>query len=635
MLTPARNNSLAPSQLVGADPTPVPSATSDPKVKANTPDGPADTGTRTSKFSKLADLLAGSENSIANPLIKLALAIAHEINFQQKPNEIADAYRRRLIDFLLDMKPDEQAEVEHKSNLRSFDITLPLLAEAMKDHATPIAAKLIVMIEQAAGEAKVSFEDQASHLYEDGEDGHAEMADSLKYRSLPPQGEILEADPKPENAKPGETVTLQARENTPKQAQLVRAFVDELYDATKSLDDLFTFNDEQQPDETSPLPEAPNPKVLEPQNDERRSPVPSTSVRAANDLSFVRDSGPVAESAVQPQIARETREASKLVEVALTEEPQISGDKLPRTETEKLIAPLKAGIQAMISERLTSFASLAPRVSERQIAATISPSSTQAPAVQKEPPAPVTVDATPQRVPINLHDPAFVAKLTTLFLKDLPPATLAKLQVIADLLIANELGLLSEFLSEEVKSREGADAKSALTTASEFVAGKAEERIKDQATLPRAFGSGKLDDTATSSVIRNIQISDDPEQPAQTQGRNPPIGAPSNPAERIAQQIQLFNMLAFTPIPYPIIDEQEPPSNRKPDDKQDESEERDEDGERGGSHPDREHQQQHQETKQDEPAAGADNPFAPDVELKRHSTDAERAFHMYQKMGGF
>jgi len=635
MLTPVRSNSLTPSQLVQAEPVTGHTTTPEPKPKTNPPDVLAETGALKSKASRLADLLAGSENSISNPLIKLAIAVARAIDFQPRPNEIVADYRRRLIDFLLDMKTEEQGEVEQKSNLKSLGIPLPLLAEALKDHGTLIAAKLIVLIEKAASEATDTFEDQASHLYDDGHEGLGEMADSLKYRSLPSQGEILEADPKPQTIKQGDTSNRQAREITPNQAQLVRAFVDELYDAAISLDDLFPFKDEQQPEEKSPIPEPPNLKAIEPQNHERRSPVPSTGVRAPNDLSFVRDSGPVAKNDAQPQIAREARGVSNSVDVTLPEEPRITWDGVLRTETEKLIAPLKAGIQGMISERLTPFANLTPRVIERQIAAAPSAVSPQAAAVQNETNEPAAADATQQRAPINLRDPTFVAKLTTLFLKELPPATLAKLQVIADLLIANELGLLSEFLSEEAKSTESTVLKSALPSTGESMAGKAEEHIKDQAILPRSDASGKTDSTAQSPDVRKTQLSSDAEQPASVQNRNPSVTVPSSPAERIAQQMQLFNMLAFTPIPYPIVEEQEPPSSPQRNEKEDRGDEPDGEGGQDGGHPDREHQHRQQETKQGEPTADADNPFAPDAELKRHASDAERAFHMYQKMGGF
>lgn len=632
MLTPVRSSSLAPSSLVHAEPVTGQPQPPEKQTNARLAQNTSAADTLKNKFNKLADLLAGSQNSIANPLIKLAIAVAHSIDLKQFVHENMDDYRQRLIDVLLAMKPDEQAQVEQKSNLKSVGITLPNLAEAMKSNSSPNAAKLIAILEKSASETPMSFEDQASQVYSNSEDGHFEMADSLKYRSAPSQAGILTTQPASQAMRESNLPKQQNLDRAPNQADLVRTFVDELYEVAMSLDAEVGTDETIELNAKSPISEQTNIRSAQTNNDVKAGKGTSAGNTTSNRLLMSTDSVAVAKAEVQSPKNGEHPQEPRSVDVEVTDVLLKFGQMESGSDANELVPPPKAGILEMISERLMRSPILAPKLGDRNLLA-VAPSvplKEQVLQVQKE--LGSTVE-TPKRAPMPMHDPAYVAKLTTLFLKDLPTTTLAKLQAIADILIANQHALAADLLSAPSPDHGNSTKKSGPETLEQKMDGngtvaKDLNNVGRADSLTKEAQSQQLDELLTEDPFKQTEL------PSPTQGRAPQIAVQQTPLERIAQQMQLFNTLAFTPIPYPIVDEQEPPSSPQRQEKEDENEDPDADNDRSDGQSRRQNQNQQEESTQDNQSTGADNPFAPDIELKRHPSDAERAFHMYQKMGG-
>ena len=646
MLTPVHSNSSASRQLANAA-----AGTAEvPTIRSVAKDAPVkklkDIDQLSQQIAKLANLLIGSQNGLKNPLLKLALAVAKAIDFQQRPDEKIEEFVHRLADFLLAMKPEEQAAVEVKSGLKSLAIPVVLLAEALKDTSTPAAAKLVVLIEKALTDNQHTLEDHVSHSYSPKSENRPDMADSLKYRGSAPQAAIL--SPHLQIANEIHAVSSPAKWTDIKslQAQLVREFVVEVDRIAVSLDietespNLIETNYEEADPGNEPValksdfritpdvgqaqgekPQSaeiqPAPVQIPPKAMEATPTIPPVALMPRMELSE-----PVAPSG-QPSTDSPVQDAfpfSEHLHQSAAEDLHINP---PKPEPS-----LKSALLTVISERLARIARLDSKLADR-VQRLVEPrmQSQETPHAEQKYAPLQQMKSVEKSTHFLRHEQINMAHLTTQFLKDLPKATLVKLQAIASMLEVHGYPFESNSPTEPTAAKKQNATKGPLPQPQTPVDNMRSDAKGDPLFAKVNVGLKRAHAEEPNALPVSVSTEEQDKKLVAADRHQLPASMPT-PAERIAQQLAAFQTLAYVPLPYPIVDEPDHRSKLRGEEKEQEHDDRGDQEEKAG------HDNPQQQSRKEEPNPDL-NPFAPDAELKRHPSDAERAFHMYQKMGGF
>lgn len=98
-------------------------------------------------LQRLAELL-GSRNVNANDVLtRLATDFARLIGEVRKPDETPQAFANRLADIIVNMKPEARAQAEVAFGLRQFGISALAFASALRNPASPEAARIVALME--------------------------------------------------------------------------------------------------------------------------------------------------------------------------------------------------------------------------------------------------------------------------------------------------------------------------------------------------------------------------------------------------------------------------------------------------------------------------------------------------------
>ncbi len=120
---------------------------------------------------KLAELLGASSLKAGDTLAKLAMNFAATIKMQPLPGESAGHFAGRLSDLIMTMKPFERFTAENKSGFRKLGITAWEFSDALKNPASPAAARIVALVETPVRNAREQAAKIAIQNYRDNAEG--------------------------------------------------------------------------------------------------------------------------------------------------------------------------------------------------------------------------------------------------------------------------------------------------------------------------------------------------------------------------------------------------------------------------------------------------------------------------------
>ena len=560
---------------------------------------------------KLASLLIASQDSSNNTLLKLALSLARVLALQQRDGESSADFSKRLVDVILAMKPADRTDAEAKSGLKALHISAKALAEALKNPGSALAARLVVLAEAPLLADNHQTSELASQSYNLDDNGEHPVHDSLKYRAAASQAAIL--SPKLEV-------------HAEKQVSASVARHDDLKQVQSQLSRVYLTEDQEPALAAISVPiEADELKQSGAGKPEVRISVQAQGASAPVVHAGATKQEPVA-SAPAPQKSDELALEKPHQDAAVFSKQDVSQQATILTAAGDLVmTDGHSGLIAAVAERIARAAGLAPKMSAQVLSETILKAATDIITEEK-----TALKAMASQVAAVVDTADEPPLQTSRILKDLSKETIGKLQLLAEAL-TSQSDLDAVLAKMAPKAHHVAESQPMPERDTEINAENTdlpESQFKAARIAASEIRQAPADLQAAQLLSSGLLPEDADKTPQMRQVL--PETAVLAP-ELLVQKLLTADILGLPTVPYPFAKDE----TAQFDVEEEEAGNRREDGEHDNDNaPDdsnREPKQQRNATA--EPAD--DNPFAPEAELKRHPSDAERAFHMYQKMGGF
>jgi hypothetical protein len=565
----------------------------------------------------------------------LALAVAAQVNIARRNDESMEAFFLRLAAVLENMKPDEQAATEARTGLKLLRISLPELAAALKQPDSAMAARLTAMAE-------------------------APMATPQKTAAASATISYLQEEPGAARAAETQAMVNQAKANTPASGLFSSA--------THSL------GSEAQAADAKGL-QGQLKTLFEPGMGETQD-----EIAAAADEPTVLILGSAADFSDEIVEAKAEPKIAPMKSAANPDQPLTEPEQAQPVQTPSTTAPAQqtvaADSEAAAEPQQNTTMPAEPEMIEAEPANSATAQSPRtearnsAPSVEAELPGedktPASTTAKPDQK--SAEQPAQPRSQTLLSAQNTGLTPAMRIRVIAlELAQANVISLgdeprmedksgrqvqtllalkgIAEVTTVPVKSAEMPAGNPLRTTQSQLQAALANEASGAGTDLPADIDADARSQSANRDVttVHTTARQAIPLAMAETQetataahakaSGESQSGARSADPEALAQARQAAN--AFHPVPYAYATLQMATDEFKPETIDDRRRDDDEDGSQGQEREDEDARRERLARKATDDLLRPEPDAEPALNITRDSSQADRAYALYQRMGGF